>query len=351
MKSPKVLCILFVVAVVIGACAPAPAPAPAAKPAEATVAQATTAPAAAEPTAAPTAGKKCSVAAVAFYSDSFMQTLKAGMEKAAAETGCDFGWYVSDQDLAKEASIIDDLITKKYDAIMITPVSTDGSNAAVKKAYDAGLKIICWNTCIQDQELVSSFIYTEGKAHAMPTGKAAAQYIKDNLGGKAKIGILNCEVYELCVDRKTGFMNELKDLQIEVVANQQGFEADKAQGTAEAMIQAHPEMDLIFAENEGGTTGAVQAVKTQGKAGKLPVFGLDMNIPMADMLVSPDNILQATTGQAPYEMGYVVVNKTKDILDGKPVDKVIFSPTIFFKQGDAEKVKQWLDVKGQAIFK
>lgn len=341
MKHLKVIAVLSIVAIVMGACVPAVAPT-----------QAPAAPAPAQPEAAKAEPpKKCVVADVAFYSDFFMQTVRAGMEKAAAEMGCELTFAVSELDEAKEASIIDDLITKKVDAIMITPVSSDGSTAAIKKAHDAGIKIICWNTCVNDRSLVSSFIFTEGKNHGAQTGKAVAQYIKDELGGKAKMSMLNCEIYELCVDRKNGFFDELKDVQVEVVANQQGFVADEAVPVAEAMIQAHPEVDLIWVENEGGTTAAVQAVKTLGKAGKLPVWGLDLNKQMAQMLLSDDNILQGTTAQSPYELGYITMKTTKDVLDGKPVDEITYSPAVYFGREDPAKVQQWIDTEGQAFFK
>ncbi len=149
---------LIVLALVVSSCTqPAAAPAP------------TTAPAKAEqptpqPTAAP-AKAKIPMAAVTFYSDFFMQTVVAGMQKAADEQGIELTNAVSELDLAKEAKIIDDLITKGVKAILITPVSSDGSTAALKKAKDAGITIVCFNTCVNDKSIPSSFIYTEGKAH------------------------------------------------------------------------------------------------------------------------------------------------------------------------------------------
>ena len=88
--------ILVVLALLLSACAPAAAPAPA-QPAE----QPTAAPAPAEPTAAP-ASEKLTVAGVVFQSDTFMQTVQAGMQAAADEAGAELILGNTENDLAKD---------------------------------------------------------------------------------------------------------------------------------------------------------------------------------------------------------------------------------------------------------
>lgn len=335
---------LIVLAIVVGSCAQ-PAAAPTPNPAPATAEEL-----APQPTAAP-AQAKIPIAAVTFYSDFFMQTVVAGMQKAADEQGVELTSAVSELDLAKEAKIIEDLITKGVKAILITPVSSDGSIAALKKAKEAGITIVCFNTCVNDESIPSAFIFTEGKDHGAQTGKAVAQYIKENMGGKAKMGILNCESFELCVERYQGFMAELDGLDVTVVANQQGFVADEAVEVAETVMQGHPEIDIMWAENEGGTVGIVQAVKSLGLTGKMPVFGLDMNPQLAQMLLADDGILLGTTGQSPYELGYITLNTAVDALNGKAVEPLVFSPAIYFGRDDPAKVQEFLDLMGQSFFR
>jgi ABC-type sugar transport system substrate-binding protein len=291
------------------------------------------------------------MAGITFYSDFFMQTVIAGMEKAAGEHGAEFTNHVSEFDLEKEAQIIEDLITKGVDAILITPISSDGSTAALKRAKEAGVTIVCFNTCVNEEGIASAFLFTEGENHGGQTGKAVAKYIEENMGGKAKMGILNCEIYELCVDRLNGFMAELEGLDIEVVSNQQGFVADEAVTVAEDMLQAHPEIDIMWSENEGGTVGIVQAVKSLGLEGELPVFGLDMNMQMAQMLLSDDGVLLGTTGQSPYELGYLTFNTAVDVLNGQEVEPVVYSPAIYFGRDNPEKIQEFIDTEAKSFFK
>jgi ABC-type sugar transport system substrate-binding protein len=342
----QVMGLILVIATVLSACAPAAAPAPTAAPA-----QPTAAPAAPAATAAPAAAEKPVIAGVVFQSDTFMQTVQAGMQEAADKAGVTMLMGNTDNKLDKEASMIDDYITRKVKAIVITPISADGSVAALKKAKDAGITIICFNTCVNDKSIPSAFLVTKNDDLGDKSGAAAVKFITDKLGGKAKVGVLNCDQFEGCPPRKTGFQAQLKNVPgAEIVADQAGWLADKAQPVAEAMLQAHPDINVLWAANEGGTVAEANAVKTLGLGDKVFVFGTDMNNQMGQMLQAPDNILQGVTGQAPYQMGYDSLNAALDVLGGKAQPASTNTPTIYFGRGDDAMIKKYMDSEGKAIF-
>ena len=138
---------------------------------------------------------------------------------------------------------------------------------------------------------------------------------------------------------------------VEVVADQAGWLADKAQPVSEAMLQAIPDINVLWAANEGGTVAHANAVKTLGLGGKVFVFGTDMNNQMGQMLQAKDDILQGVTGQAPYQMGYDSLAAALDVLGGKTVEAVTNTPTIYFGRGNDALIKQFMDTEGNAIFK
>ena len=341
----KLLTLSCALTMLFAACAP---PAPKAAPA------AEQKPAEAKPTDAPKAASatKMMIAGVVFQADTFMQTVQAGIQAAAEKAGAEVVLGNTENNLEKESSLIDDYITKKVNAIVITPISPDGSAAALKKAKAAGIIIVCFNTCVNEKGIASAFLVTKNEDLGTKTGEAAVPFIKDKLGGKAKIGILNCDRYEACQDRKKGFLNLVKTLPgVEIVADQEGFLADKAQPVAEAMLQAHPEINLMWSANEGGTVAESLAVKTSGLAGKVFVFGTDMNNQMGQFMQSSDNILQGVTGQAPYQMGWDALNTALDVLASKSVSELTNTPTTFFGRGNVALIKQFVDSEGKALFK
>ncbi len=296
--------------------------------------------------------KKLVVAGVVFQSDTFMQTVQAGMQAAADTIDAELILGNTENKLDKEASMIDDYITRKVDAIVITPISADGSIAALKKAKQAGITIVCFNTCVNDDTIPSGFLVTKNEDLGIKSGEAAVKFITDKLGGKAKVGLLNCDQFEGCPPRKEGFLAELKALPgVEVVADQAGWLADKAQPVSEAMLSANPDINVLWAANEGGTVAHANAVKTQGLGGQVFVFGTDMNNQMGQMLQAKDDILQGVTGQAPYQMGYDAFMTMVDVVSGKTVEAVTNTPTIFFGRGQDALIKQFMDTEGNAIFK
>jgi simple sugar transport system substrate-binding protein len=170
----------------------------------------------------------------------------------------------------------------------------------MKSIKDAGIPLICFGNCTDDAaspEIVDGVVQSDNTALGTGTGEVAAEYIKSELGGTAIIGILNCDSFEVCKLRKSGFKQALEDAGVEAtyVADQEAYIADKATTVATNVLSADPTINLLWAANEGGTQGEISAVANSG--GTVPVFGTDMSDQMATALIDPNNIFQATTGQ------------------------------------------------------
>jgi simple sugar transport system substrate-binding protein/ribose transport system substrate-binding protein len=127
------------------------------------------------------------------------------------------------------------------------------------------------------------------------------------LGGKANIAIVEFKslLPEKSSQRVSGFLEEVQKLPgVKVVADQDAWVQDKAVSVAGDILTANPDVDIIFAANDGGTVGSTMAVKNAGRSNKTYVFGIDASEQIAAMLKDSDNILQAVTGQDAYTMGY-----------------------------------------------
>ena len=86
-----------------------------------------------------------------------------------------------------------------------------------------------------------------------------------------KIAVINCEAFEVCVQRRKGFEEVLKTRVpgAQIVANQEGTVLDKAISVGEKLIISTPDLNAIMGESGGATLGAVKAVRNQNQAGKL----------------------------------------------------------------------------------
>ena len=183
-------------------------------------------------------------------------------------------------DVDKQMQIIENLIQTKVGALAITPSGSKEIVPAIAKANagrdprgdrghprrpaaakEAGIKI---------ETFVGSDNY-EG-------GKVAGQHLVEISGGKAKVALLEgIPGHETGDSRLRGFKDAIKGSPgIQIVASQTAnWERDQGFNVFQNMLQAHPEIDTLFACNDMMALGAVEAIAAAGKTGKIRVIGFD----------------------------------------------------------------------------
>ena len=294
------------------------------------------------PASGETAGTKRRIAGIVFQDDQFFKLIESGMKAEAAKEGVDIGTGNSANALDKEIALLETYTTRHVDAIVIAPVNTKGSIPALKRAADAGIKIITYDSSI-DADFPIANIKTDPASLGALTGAEARRFIQDKRGGKANIAIITYMALapQPASRRTKGFTDEVEKLPgVKIVARQDAWLAPDAATVAESILTAHPEVDIIWAANEGGTVGAVTAVRNGGKAGKVVVFGTDISEQMAGFLLADDNILQAVTGQKPLEIGAMAVATAIKAVKGEPVDKQTALSGILYTRQRPDEVKK-----------
>lgn len=288
--------------------------------------------------------KSFTIAGIVFQEDQFMRLVQMGMKDAADKLIVDLKQGNSLNSVSNEISLIDTYIANKVDAIVITPLNKKSSIEALKRAHEKGIKIITFNTDI-DATFQSTFVESDQKELGLKTGQMVAEYIKKNLGGNAKIAILEfmALVPEQSKARVDGFKEGIGSVSVDIVSEQDAWLAPQATNVVENILTAHPDVNIIWAANEGGTVGAVTAVNNKGKAGKVVVFGTDMSKQLAGFLLAQDGVLQAVTGQQPYMMGQVALESAVKILKGEEIPKRIIIPSASYSRAVPESITAYLD--------
>jgi simple sugar transport system substrate-binding protein len=284
----------------------------------------------------------------ALYLDTagFFGEIKVGIEAAGAEEGIELTGANSQSDVAKESEFIDTLIAKGVDVVIMSPVSTDSSVAAVERLAEAGIPVVCYNTCLNDDDatrLAYALVTTSQRELGYPVGVMAGEWaIKAEID--LKIGIHNCNRYEACQEREDGFIDGIKSTgaNFEVVNNQEAFANDKATQIGTDMLIANPEINLMYAANEGGTIGAVNAVMSSGQIGKTFVMGTDTTTELLNTLLDGE-ILLAVNSQFPRDMGAGAMRAAIKAVNGEKIDQYVqLTPTKLYTSVDRLAVAKWL---------
>ena len=316
-----------------------------------------TAPASATATAsaAPSAAKQVTIGALYLDQNGFYGGIKKGIETGAADLKLQLLGNNSGGDASKEAAFMSTLIGAKVDAIIMSPVSATASVPLVKQAFDAGIPVVCYNTCINDadaQKYVKALVTTDQTQMGTDVGDAAADWFVAKGMTAPNIGILNCDVYEACVQRKTGFKAALlmKVPGAKFVSDQEGFVLDKATQKATDMLTANPEIDAFYATTDNGAMGGIQGILATGHEGKTVVFGSDMSTPMANYLLTKPDILILTNGQTPQQMGALAVQQALKAINGEKIDNYLtITPTHMYFASTPDDVKTWQQVHADGL--
>lgn len=285
------------------------------------------------------------IAGIVFQEDQFFRLVLYGMRDAATKNGAELLEANSDGKPDKEVQLIDTYAANKVDAIVISPLSAKASLSALTRAHDKGIVIVTYNTTIEG-DVPASFIESDQSDLGASTGRAARSYIESKLGGKAEVAIISgrSQIPEQANMRIGGFESEIKKLPgVKIVADQDAWLAEQAVKKVGDILTANPHVNIIWAANEGGTVGAVMAVKNAGKAGKVVVFGTDNSEQLSNFLLDNDHILQAVTGQRPFDLGSKSVEAAMAALNGQPVEKKMSLSGVLLTRDKPEEVKQFLE--------
>ena len=281
------------------------------------------------------------LAGIVFQEDQFFRLVVFGMQDAARKGGAELFVANHNNRPEREIELINTYIARKVDAIIITPTSAKGSLAALKKAHDKGIAIIVHNTPV-DSDLPAAQSDCSPENLGVKTGQAARKYITEKMGGKANIAILGfrSQLAEQSDARTNGFKKQLEGLDgVKIVAEQDAWLPEMAVRKVGDILTAHPEVDLVWSANEGGTVGSVLAVRNAGKAGKIVVFGTDASEQLLSFLQADDNVLQAITSQRPVEVGEMAVQTALKVLRKEPFEKRVSLKGILLSRTDPAGVK------------
>lgn len=285
------------------------------------------------------------IAGIVFQEDQFMRVVQQGMKKAADDYQAQLMLANSDNRLDKEIELINTYISRGVDAIAITPLSETGSVSALRNADNNGITVVTYNSPL-DADFPVSYINSSQSELGSSTGEAARKYIETELSHKDTIKVATLAFQSLLPEisdmRVNSFLNEITGIPgVEIVAQQDAWLAEDAVSRGSDIITANPNLDILYAANDGGTVGAVQAVRNAGKEDQIKVFGIDASEQLADFLLAPDGVLMATTGQQPFEIGYLSVEYAVKAIRGESVDPEVIVPGLRLVREDPEGVKQF----------
>jgi ribose transport system substrate-binding protein len=195
------------------------------------------------------------------------------MKSEAAKLGYQLVYTDAAGSAAKQVADVNSMIAQGVDVIFLAPREEKPLIPAVMAAKKAGIPVILLDRKVDPKLAQAGKDYlTFIGSDFVQEGQRAAEWLAKNANGKTKIIELEGTTGSSPAnDRKKGFDEEIKKAEgFEIVASQSGdFARDKGRQVAEALLQAHPDANVIYAHNDEMAIGAISAIEAAGKvAGK-----------------------------------------------------------------------------------
>src|SRR6195952_4800204 len=205
------------------------------------------------------ADKKYTIALVpGLTTDAFYITMRKGAEAAAKAAGADLVFQGAPEfNAVLQTPVLDAVIARKPDAILIAPTDKVQLVQPLKKAADAGIPVITVDTFIGtgtyqtgsgDADFPLSYIASDN----VLGGKMAARALAKAIGDKGKVYVSNVKPGVSTTDqREEGFKEALKAHPgIQVMETQfNDDDANKAAAQVQAVIGRTPDLAGVFGAN------------------------------------------------------------------------------------------------------
>jgi len=325
-KISSILLALLLVVSMIG-CASKEGPGSSEKAEEAPAATEAEAPKEAE--AAPEEGDKQIKIGMATFmmAQEWYQNIVAGGQVKADELGVELIVADANNDSAKQVEMIENLISQNVDAIIISPVDAKALVGVVKKAQDAGIKVICESNMVEGAD---TRVGVSDRESGIICGEWYAEYAKAN-NIDPKILILGYQSLENCQNRSEGFKEGMDNagLEYEVVIEVDGGFREESMNAATDAFTAHPDINTVFGINDDSTLGAMSAIKQAGLEDKgitTILYGLE-GVAGRGALKNDELATAGLSTFAEY-VGNTCIKAAMDAIAGEELPEEYISPSV-----------------------
>ncbi len=260
----------------------------------------------------------------------FFLDMQRGAQEAAGRVGVQLVVQAAEReiDVEKQMQIIENLLQTDIKVLIVTPSGSREIASAVAKANRAGVPVIVVDTRVDpkaaaDNNLkIASFIGSDN----YEGGRLAGEHLAASTGGKARIAVLEgIPGHETGDSRLRGFRDALqKHPGMTIVGSQPAnWERDQGFTVFQNMLQAHPDIDALFACNDLMALGAVEAIAAAGRSGRIRVVGFDA-LDDARSAIEGGR-MEASMAQSPRDMGRLAVEGAARLLKSEslPPDQTV----------------------------
>jgi ribose transport system substrate-binding protein len=263
-----------------------------------------------------------------------------GFKYAAEQKGVEVIVIDPEGNQEKSLAAVEDLITRKVDAVNYYPITPELAQSVIQKLNKAGIPVSIENMAPAPGPGKYVAAVYNGYDNM---GYMVAKFLCENYPGSKVYfveGQRGMGIVELYME---GFDKALKEFgTIELVGAQPtNWTQDQALSVAQNVLQSGIEFDIMVANNEDMAKGVLRAVKEAGKFGEILVMGGGGGgLPDGLELVKKGELI-ATTNTAPSLQGALAFKALWQQIHGKTPKQDILLPITVITKDNIDKSVPW----------
>jgi ribose transport system substrate-binding protein len=272
----------------------------------------------------------------------FYSTVACGAKSVAAKNNVDFSVQGAPQwDVAKQTAIVNAIISKKPDGLMISHNDPKAMIVPLKRAEAAGIKVMTIDGDLADTSIAVSNIQSDN----LEGGRLAGERMAKLIGGKGSVvAIDNDPGFPISEQRVQGFKEAIakhpgiKYLGVKYSHNEVAEAANIVSTTA----GSHPDLVGVYAAETNNTEGAITGVREAKKEGTMKIVGYDTSDPIVEALRAGK--VHGVIVQYPYGEGQKGIETLTKAIDGQKVARNQTAPFVVAtpENVDDPKVQQYI---------
>lgn len=253
-------------------------------------------------------------------------------EVGAVQAGKDLGIEViytgpTQADAAQQVKVIEDLISKQVDAIAVAPNDAAALTPVLKKAKDAGIVVLDWDTPAEQSVVSLSVHQIDDKGFGEHIIEKMVELMGDSGEYAVLTGGLSANNLNTWIDHGQNYAAE-KYPNLKLVTERIPTDEKQQIGFQKTLelIKAYPNLKGIAAYSTPAPLGAAQAVQEKGMQDQIAVVGTALPTDSGPFL--EDNSLDAAILWDPAKLGYLTVYLANELLAGRSVTDGMDVPNV-----------------------
>lgn len=231
-------------------------------------------------------------------SDSIYPLLQFGAQKAADDR--DYKLLVSsaNNDSAAQINELNTWIAQKIGGLIISPLDVNALKPVLAKAKKSDVKFLAY--AADDIDGADGSVVFDNPQGGKLIGEAAGDWVKKTLGGSANVALLTLPDTATGRERIESAVAALKAKapNVKIVAEQKAVFSAEALPVFQSMLQAHPDINVVFCIADDGCVGAEKAFNqtkpSADRRSKMFMGGWDGSKPVLSSIASGDSVIRAT---------------------------------------------------------